>query len=114
VRYPKHLQVKKDWNKVIPSTKHGPAKYRISAAEVQRQEMATLAPDTNTGAPIAGTELDRLPDDTVRCFWRHVGFEIGASRGRRTEYILVSWHLDGSVHGQPISEEELIDMGANL
>lgn len=56
----------------------------------------------------------RLSHPHIRRFYRRFDHCIGASMGQRTSYIYVEWKDEGSVHGYPITEEELRLKGADL
>jgi hypothetical protein len=47
----------------------------------------------------------------VRYYWRQLGFEAGASKGKPTEYVYVNYAQEGAVHGFPISLDELVKKG---
>jgi hypothetical protein len=42
-----------------------------------------------------------------RRFYRRFDGMIGASEGKKTQYILVQWNRDGTVHGYPVTERYL-------
>ncbi len=58
-----------------------------------------------------GTELPRRVYN-VRRFYRHFPQYIGASEGKKTEYIMVQYEQDGSVHGYPVTVGYLRSRGA--
>jgi hypothetical protein len=94
----------KAWSEIVASTgkRGGKAKYgphpRVTEDKIQEIEMSTVSGQ--------GTELSR-PKDHVRAFWRKLDEIIGASKGQETRYVYVEYHLNGAVHGYPITEDEL-------
>ena len=56
-------------------------------------------------------ELQGRRKPSVRYYWRHVGFEVGASKGKSTEYVYVNYAQEGGVHGFPINLDELRKKG---
>ena len=60
-----------------------------------------------------GMELPRRSPH-LRRFYRQFDFCVGASQGKRTNYIHVQWNQEGSVHGYPVTREYLKSRGADL
>jgi hypothetical protein len=50
----------------------------------------------------------------LRRFFRKFDIDIGVSNGVRTQYVLVKYQHNGDVHGFPVTEQYLIDIGATL
>jgi len=63
--------------------------------------------------PAAHNEL-QLTICHVRRFYVKLGNLIGASEGIKTDYILVQYENDGSVHGWPVTEKYLKLQGVVL
>jgi hypothetical protein len=70
----------------------------LSHAEIERIEMGALRNDL---------EVKAKRRSNVRFYWRHLGTEIGASKGVPTEYVYVNYAQEGGVHGFPITLDEL-------
>ena len=98
------------WNDVVKSSgeRHGKAKYgphpQITEAMIEKMEMDTI---------VEGTELPR-PKEHVRAFWRKLDEIIGTSKGQLTSFIYVEYHMNGAVHGYPVTRDELVAKGADL
>ena len=50
----------------------------------------------------------------VRLYFRKFNDIIGASSGKKTNYILVVHEASGDVHGYPVTEKYLLDLGVQL
>ncbi len=107
----------KMWDSSIltSQTKDGcaPAVYdpRIQRDEIGRMEMECVAQGIE-GVP-GITELpQKLPH--VRKFYRVLDRIIGASKGEKTNCILVLYQKTGSVHGYPVTPEYLKSKGAKV
>lgn len=76
-------------------------------ADIERMEMGCINEERQ------GTELPQtIPH--VRRFYRRMDRVIGGSEGEPTEFILVQWNNEGSVHGYPVTRRYLIERGAAL
>jgi hypothetical protein len=89
--------------------REGNSVYRLSPAEIQQIEL-----DVVRRPGIAGFEIFPRKADHERHFWSRSGGYIGACKGERTEFIYVIYHLDGTVHGYPITEALLRQKGVEL
>ena len=78
----------------------------LTLDQIERLEMSTVQGD-------AGGELI-LQICHVRKFWRRLAEDIGASQGKKTNYVLVQYNNNGSVHGYPVTESYLRQRGAQL
>jgi hypothetical protein len=78
---------------------------RLSLDEIERLEMETVR---------EGFEIKSKckPHQWVYC--RHVGEVIGYSKGKATEYVYVCYAQEGSVHGLPMTLQELRNKGATI
>ena len=102
--YRKHLRAtKKAWERSIARAmttgRGGVAQYdpNLTPDEIREIELATIAPENMI------TETHHL-----RTYFRQVGRTIGASNGEFTDFVFVIWQISNSVHGFPISKDELI------
>jgi hypothetical protein len=114
--YTKHHPVQRvSWEQVVESTglrggrqkgkpvaKYGPHP-SITVAFIEQIEMAAVR--------VAANELLPRVKPNVRAFWSQLEQSIGASDGEVTDYIYVEWHLNGSVHGRPMTRQDLIRRG---
>jgi len=101
VNYLGKHQVVKDWDKkAIKGTKSGDAIF-MPGLPLTRDEMAMLYVDVN----IKTIPPDRDPDD-VATYWIEMPYDVGASNGVVTRYILIK-RDSNEVHARPISEHEL-------
>jgi hypothetical protein len=101
------------WERIVKGTggKRGFAKYhpRLTRAMVERLELDTLDEE--------GHEIIPHPKPNTRMFWREIrelGFAVGASAGQETSYIYVEYNSSGTVHGRPITWDELKLKDPNL
>jgi hypothetical protein len=60
-----------------------------------------------------GIELPRAAPH-FRRFYRQLPTEIGASEGKKTDYIMVQYNCDGAVHGYPVTAAYLRSKGAAI
>ncbi len=111
ITYPRHLPVKdgsKTWQHIVAETggRKGKAKYgpypRINDQIVKTME--------ETVVTIPEHELPR-PKENVRAFWGQYDQTIGAASGQETTYLYVEYLPDGTVHGRPMTKEQLIAKG---
>jgi hypothetical protein len=78
--------------------------------EISRLEMACVPGHAAWGRE-AGIELpQRIPH--LRMFYSHLDRVVGASEGKKTDYVLVKYNNDGSVHGYPVTARYLKSKGA--
>ena len=104
-----HPEPRLPWREVVRSTgeRGGIAKYgphgEVTVEYIERIEMETVR--------MADHELLPRCKPTVRAFWRKMDQRVGASNGEVTEYVYVEWHLNGSVHGRPMTKKDLEKRG---
>ncbi len=82
---------------------------------IESYEMECLSDQLLTEGTVH--EILPHPKPNVRMFWREVrdlGFAVGASNGRETNYIYVEYNSSGPVHGRPMTPVELRLKGAVL
>ena len=96
-----------DWEEVVAQTgaKRAPARYipELLPSEIEALEMGCMADETN----------EFLSNKRhVRYFFLDAGKIIGASAGKEVRHIFVEYHMDGTVHGRPITAQELRQKGA--
>lgn len=106
-----HLNItRKDWERSIArawtATKNSKSKYNPNVPRTRIEELELECARGEAGEAI-------LPITNTKRFYRRVddvdllGRPIGASNGQFTEFIFVIVQRDGSVHGYPITKEEL-------
>ena len=100
----KHTRAnQRDWDESRVVARTGeeaqPAQYdpHLSDEELQAMEMGCVR---DQGRLIRQTRVKRM-------YFRQMDREIGASLGQRTAFVYVEYQIGGSVHGRPITEEEL-------
>jgi hypothetical protein len=88
----------------------GKAKYgphdKINEATIHRIEVDAV----KRGLEESEYELPEQKEN-VRSFWAECSKEVGASSGEKTKFIYVEYQNDGTVHGRPMTKQELIDKG---
>jgi hypothetical protein len=112
-RYRKHRKCgprfEKLWDRSVLAAQTGmseePSVYdpRLTDAEISEMEMKCV---TGEGVELPSNSAD------IRRFYRRLDKIIGASSGRQTDYIMVQYSRDGSVHGYPVLAEYLRSRGA--
>jgi hypothetical protein len=114
-RGPRQLKM---WDRSILTAQTGtpdqPSLYdpNLTDQQISLLEMACV-PGSNAWQSNVAIELPRtLPH--VRMFYRRHDQIVGASNGKRTEYIIVKYNSDGSVHGYPVTSDYLKSKGADL
>ena len=74
----------------------------LAYSEIERIEMETVR---------EGHEVKGKRKVHVRYYWRFMGYIIGASKGKATEYVYVNYASEGAVHGYPITLDGLREKG---
>lgn len=107
------------WEEIVRSTggRKGRARYhpRMMPAMIERFEMECLSPQLREQGLVH--EILPHPKPNVRMFWREIadlGFSVGASGGRETNFMYVEYNSSGPVHGRPMTCEELRRRGAEI
>jgi hypothetical protein len=116
-RYPKHRKrgrrAEKMWERSILAAQTGvlgePAVYAPHLTDVQVRDMEmSCVPGEGRGL---GTELPQRACN-LRRFYRRFADYIGASEGKKTDYIMVQYDQSGCVHGYPVTVDYLRSRGA--
>ena len=108
----KRQLAKKKWGRSLlaAETFKRKSKYdpHLEQDEIRRFEMACVLDEASRDGELLPTECN------VRKFYRRFQSFIGASNGQKTEYIMVIYQANGTVHGFPVTKQYLRDLGVNL
>lgn len=109
-----HSRANETWEQLLNQSRgrEGNGIYRINRDEVRQAELETIGNLNQSVAPL-GHEIRPRKASHERHFWREFVVDIGASKGERTRYIYVLYHLSGAVHGYPITETLLREKGVD-
>lgn len=102
IDWPTHPVVKSWDKKVVQGTRNGGAVFMpgLPLTPVQLAELY-LEDDINTipaGADPDGPGVNR--------YWRNMGYDVGASNGKVTQFILIK-RDSGEAHARPVTKQEL-------
>jgi len=88
----------------------------LARADIEQIEMDTVRRivEGEVVIPGSGVEVTPPPRRNERVFWRRLDFIVGASVGRETSCIYVIYNQTGTVHGYPITEDELRRAGVEI
>lgn len=101
VEWPTHPAVKKWTPQVVNRTKNGPAVFMPGL--LTPAQFAELYEEEDINTIPVGADPDA---PGVNRYWRDMGYPVGASNGKVTQYILVKRDSD-IVHARPVTKEEL-------
>jgi hypothetical protein len=94
------------WDETIVATRRGNrghAKYHpfLKAPDIQRLELRCIQEEGAAIIPPKATIIEFFMEVT------DLGFPLGASYGSITSFIYVEYQRDGTVHGRPMTPDEL-------
>ncbi len=117
-----HPRYNEPWSRVVKETGKNPqsnARYHpsLTLLAIEELEMSVFGEAGEVDQEAGWNEILPRSRSNVRMFWREfteLEHSVGASRGVETKFVLVKYDMSGTLHGHPITRNELIRKGAEL